>query len=178
VENKKNIPLIIGLSIPVLMIIFVSLSIYLPPLFIKPKFNFLYSSGFDYYSRYRYTVENGKVIAKEIKYPEDKYASHISRCPEPQIYIYDIQKNEGKAISLEEGQKLNLSPNAKSPDGFEVVTRGYGDFSYFPFIFSRSEGPRAYIKGNNLSKNLNATVKADCSYYPYDNVKFIGWVIN
>ena len=39
---KKNITLILGISIPILMILFVAGSIYLPGLFIKPHFNFLY----------------------------------------------------------------------------------------------------------------------------------------
>ena len=38
---KKHIPLIIGISIPILMILFVAGSIYLPGLFIKPGYNFL-----------------------------------------------------------------------------------------------------------------------------------------
>lgn len=44
---KKNITLVIGISIPILMILFVAGSIYFPRLFIKPHFNFLYVSGDD-----------------------------------------------------------------------------------------------------------------------------------
>jgi hypothetical protein len=46
---KKNLPLTIGLSIPVLMIVFIAASIYLPRLSAtQPQFSFLYTSGNNY----------------------------------------------------------------------------------------------------------------------------------
>ena len=68
-QIKKNIPLVVGLAIPVLMILFVAGSIYIPRLFApEPKFNFVYSSGEDYYygslNNY-YSVKNGKIVEKK-----------------------------------------------------------------------------------------------------------------
>ena len=66
---KKNIPLIFAISIPVLMVIGIALSIYLPTLFVKPEYDFLYSIGGDYSYRNEYAVENGKLVKKPVTLP-------------------------------------------------------------------------------------------------------------
>ena len=60
-EKKNNVPLIVALSIPVLMIALIAVSIYLPAMFVKPTTNFIYSMG-DYCSQNKYSVKIGKVI--------------------------------------------------------------------------------------------------------------------
>ena len=87
-DAKKNIPLILGLSIPILMILFVAGSIYLPGLFVQPKFNFLYAMGDDYYYGRHYSVQNGRLIKNEVEYPE-----YVGNRTESSLYIYDVVKN-------------------------------------------------------------------------------------
>ncbi len=113
--DVKKIPLILGLSIPILMILFVAGSIYLPGLFVQPKFNFSYTTGDDYYYIVRhYLVQNGRLIKNEVEYPEYYKGNRT----EPGLYIHDVAKNESKEISFSEAQKLTLNSNSKSPDGF------------------------------------------------------------
>lgn len=168
---KKNITLVVGVSIPILMILFVAGSIYLPGLFVQPKFNFLYVSGNDYYyyNQYQYSVQNGKLVRSERQRPEGQ-----TYPPEREVklYIHDVAKNESREISFEEAQNLNLDSNTKSPDKFEVVYGSRGD-GFFPFFFwSERDYNTQYLKGHNVSKKLNLQLSG--SYY--NNFRFIGWI--
>ena len=167
-EVKKNIPLIIGLSIPILMILFVAGSIYLPGLFVHPKFNFLYSAGGDYYSNHRYSVRNGELIENEVEYPK-----YYTQRDEPKLFIHDVIKNESTRISFEEAQHLSLNSNTNSPDGFEIYC-GRGSSGFFLIFFdSYQDCSSRFIKGHNTSKKLNVQLQGG-SYY---NFQFLGWMI-
>ncbi len=167
--DKKNVPLIVGIAIPILMVIFIAASIYLPGLFAPPpKYNFLYITGGDYRSRDLYSVQNSKLIKNEIKYPD----KDISR-GNPKLFAYDVTKNESKEIFFEDAQKLTLNSNIISPDGFEVVKGNY-HYDFTSFFFGGDRDYRTwYIKGHNTSKKLS--IQIDGYYY---NSYFIGWVIN
>lgn len=169
---KKNITLIIGVSIPILMILFVAGSIYLPGLFIKPQFSFLYASGDNYYyGQQQYSVQDGMIVKNEIKPPEDN--TYNPPREETKLYIYDVVKNESRKVSFEEVQTLNLDSNQKSPDGFEVVYGSHGD-GFFPFFFwSETDYTTRYLKGNNVSKKINLQLNG--SHY-YNNFRFLGWI--
>lgn len=169
---KKNITLVIGITIPILMILFVAGSIYLPGLFIKPHFNFLYVSGDDYYyyNQQQYSVQNGKLVKNEIKQLENQ--NYNPPRNEPKLYIYDVTKNEAKEISFVDGQNLNLDSRAKSPDDFEVVYGSRGD-GFFPFFWGGgTDYNTRYLKGHNISKKLNLQLNGS-SYY---NFRFLGWI--
>ena len=115
---KKNITLVLGISIPILMILFVAGSIYLPGLFIKPHFNFLYASGYDsyyYYNNgYQYSVQNDKLIKNEIKQPENQ--NYTPPRVEQKLYLYDVAKNESKEISFAQAA-LGGEVNIETVDG-------------------------------------------------------------
>ena len=171
---KKNISLVLGVSIPILMILFVAGSIYLPGLFIQPRFNFLYISGSDgyYYNNgQQYSVQNDRLVKNETKQLENQ--NYNQPRGEAKLFIYDVVKNESEQISFEDGQKLNLDSSIKSPDGFEVVYGSRGD-DFFPFFFSsRTDYNTRYLKGHNVSKKLN--VQLSESYYDF---WFLGWIKN
>ncbi|MEK7161699.1 MAG: hypothetical protein AAB729_03350, partial [Patescibacteria group bacterium] len=61
--NKKNIPLIIALCIPVLMVLVLAAVIYLPGLGKKPAHNFIYMTGDNYYNygQSKYLVSDGYI---------------------------------------------------------------------------------------------------------------------
>lgn len=168
---KKNLTLFIGILVPVLMIIFVAASIYLPGIFVQPKYNFLYISGNDsyFYSQFQYIVENEQLIKSQNKLPEEQiyYQKEVIK-----IYYYDVNKNESREINFEEAQKFKIDSNNISPDGFEVVngTQGGG---FFPiFYYSNGDYNNLYLKGHNVSKKLNLILNGA----RYDNFRFIGWI--
>ena len=164
-EKKKNIPLIVALSIPVLMIVLIATSIYLPALFIKPKTNFVYSVGGDYCSQIRYSVKSGKIIENEIEKLENNYACHYR---DARLFYYDVERNTSREITLDETNNLTVDDSLKSPDGFEIVP---GSYSYDIFFFSGSSYYDKYLKKGAYSRKLNTI--GSTSYYDF---KFIGWV--
>ena len=166
-DKKPNIPLILGISVPILMILFVAGSIYLPGLFIKPKYNFIYVSGDDYYYGRQYSVINGQLVKNEVK-PPDYYRPRT----EPKLFIHDVSNNESREISFEEAQKLNLDSNIISKDGFEVIYGSRGDGIFPFFFFSGRDYNSRYISGHNVSKKLN--VQFNGSYY--NGFQFIAWI--
>jgi hypothetical protein len=169
-EIRKNFSLIVGVSIPILMILFVAGSIYLPGLFVKPKFNFLYATGDDYFNSGQYIVQGGKLVKKEI---EESGKSYVFP-GEIKLFIHDVSQNESREVSFEEAQDLDLDPNVKSPDGFEVVYGSRGE-GFFPFLFgTRADYSTRYLKGHNVSKKLN--VQLSGGYY--NNFRFLGWIKN
>lgn len=173
---KKNITLVIGIAIPILMILFVAGSIYLPGLFIKPHFNFLYASGDEshcYNSVLQYSVQNNRLVRDTSNLQMQQNES--ANCPniEPKLYLYDVTINKSNDISFAEAQNLQLDSNVKSPDDFEVVYGSSGD-SFFPFFYGGGTDYNSrYIKGHNVSKKLNLQLNG--GYY-YNNFRFIGWI--
>lgn len=162
-KNKKNVPLIVALSIPVLMIILTVVSIYVPTLFIKPKIDFIYSTGGNYCYKHKYTVEKGKIVENEIKINEK---DHCQEPPESKLYYYDVEKQISQELVYEEAQRYILNTSHKSVDGFEVVSGGNSDM----FFYDGSAYYKKYLKKGAYSKRLNMKVE---NYYDY---KFLGWV--
>src|SRR5581483_12138441 len=114
--KKKNAPLIIGFSIPILMILFVAASIYLPGIFQQPRYNFLYSTDGDYYDNQTYSVSNGRLVIN----PQPSSYPNSRPYPSPQLYVYNVSPNESRPISLQEAENLNINPNVESPDGYKL----------------------------------------------------------
>ena len=173
---KKNITLVIGVSIPILMILFVAGSIYLPGLFVQPKVNFLYTTGEDYYSyQYHYVVDSDKLLKYDDVSPQN--TNYNQPRSETKLFVYDVVKNENKSISFDDAQTLHLDANPQSPDGFEVVYGSRGD-NFFPFFFfSGTDYNSRYLKGHNVSRKIN--IQAGGPYYnAYYNFRFLGWIKN
>jgi hypothetical protein len=166
---KKHLPLIIAIAIPLFMILFVAGSIYLPGLFVKPKYNFVYLSGTNYGEPY-FVSANGQLQKDNTTstyYPNGYPLDHA------QIYFYDVANNQAKPISFDDAQKLSLDHSTESPDGFEI-TSGGGDGGMFPFFYESGDYSAEYLKGHNFSKKLNLQIQG--SYY--NDFTFLGWIAN
>lgn len=156
------------MAIPVLMILFVAGSIYLPGLFVKaPEYNFMYSvSDYSYNGVDQYIVEKGQVAKPVIAEPAGS-----KPIGQEKLFIYDIGKNQSSEISFDAAQKIVLNTASLSPDGFEVSYGNYGN-GFFPFFFSSgTDYNTIYIKGHNISKKLN--IQMGGTYY---NFRFLGWI--
>lgn len=168
--NKQNLPLILAFGAPVLMIIIVAAVIYLPNLYNKPQYDFIYSQGSYYLG---YTVINGK-IAKVPPLPDQPKPPVTPLNQDyPQLYYYDVQNNKSTAISLEQADNYNIDPSSISPDGYTV---GYGNRAdgFFPlFISSSVDYQSRYLQGHSTNRKLNLQNQPD--YYA-NNFQFMGWV--
>lgn len=175
-DLRKNSPLIIGISIPVLMILFVAGSIYLPGLFADPPmYDFLYTTGNDhYYCEWEYRPQSGRLVrvARPERPPVPVKDPSEPPC-DPLFYLYDVDADESMEIPFAEAEKLTLDQNSLSKDGYEVVRgNGGGDFLFFD---GGSNYNNVYIRGHNWSKKINVNLSSQ-PYYYY-NFRFLGWII-
>lgn len=164
--KKKNIPFIVALSIPVFMIVLTAASIYIPQMFVKPKFDFIYTTGQYYCHNSWYRVENQKVARHTPKVEKPNH--HCANYDEPRLFHYDVENDTVRELTLEEAQKFRLDTRRKSLDGFEIV---HGSRSFDVLFFSGSSYYDKFLKKGTFSRKL----KIDRSNYYY-NFKFLGWI--
>jgi hypothetical protein len=173
---KKNLPLIAGITIPILLILFVAGSIYLPGLFVKPKYNFLYMTGPSYGQPY--LVANGKLeqntATSSVIGPTAFPPNYAPTQNLPRLFVYDVRKNQSESISFADAQKLSLDTNPQSSDGFSIVSGGNDGGS---FLFGGAPSDSYYTKyltGHNISRKLNLPNQENY----YANFTFLGWINN
>jgi hypothetical protein len=165
---KQNISLIIGISIPILMIVLVTASIYLPGIFVQPQTNFLYySKSWKIANSIDYQVKNGKIV-ETISYSDNSKDTNAAF--KPTIFLHDVVENKSKEISYQDAHKLNLDTSNESPDGFEVVYGSSNDG--FLFFGPGRDYSTRYLQNNNFSKKLN--LKLDNN--SHSAFTFIGWI--
>jgi hypothetical protein len=183
---KKHLPLIIGLAVPFLMILFVAVSIYVPSWFANPQYSFIYSVK-DNYDGYgdTYSVKNGVVVKETVPYPTSTtpyYGYPNNKYPETKVYLYkyDRETNTTKEISYEDAQKLKLITNRESPDGY-VLEQGTSDSGIFEIFggYDANNPPDWFLRKGAMNKRvtLQFPTAIDTRYYYYNNnFKFLGWI--
>ncbi|MCF6225896.1 MAG: hypothetical protein L3J22_06275 [Xanthomonadales bacterium] len=169
--KKQNIALIIGLSIPVAMVLFVAIAINAPNWFSSvepPQYSFLYTSGKSnpYAS---YLVKDGRLQRLDIKQSESvtKPAEYQQR-----FFIHDVSANISSEISENEALELHLDGAVRSPDGFRLKSGNRG--GWFLFGYGRDYRTRYLVK-ENYSQKLELESQ-DGSYRAYWNIQLLGWV--
>lgn len=183
-DKKPNVPLIVGIGVPVLMMLFVAAAIYLPGLFKKPQFDFVYSSGQTSWSSPILEVKDQKLTYKcadsQNYYSSNDTASTeiAAKCAEeflPKLYRHSIKENKSIEISYADAQKLILDSSADSPDGYKVEQGDYSSGDMFSGMFGGSESSDYsswFLKGHNTKTKLNLIIDTNS---PYD-LKFVGWI--
>lgn len=154
---KEKLPLVVGVVLPLILILYVGLVSYVPSLFAQPKYNFLYASA-DYNSDV--IVNSGRVEVINRGFNDYNYK-------DPQIYLYNVAEEKSTPISLTEAQVYQLDPSDKSPDGF-TVQYSNNSAEVFPFYFGGSNYGY-YLKG----KGLNKKIETGDRY----NFRFLGWIM-
>ncbi|HEY5600980.1 MAG TPA: hypothetical protein VIK81_02715 [Patescibacteria group bacterium] len=162
---KEKLPLIVGIVLPLLLILYVAVTAYLPSLFVKPKYNFVYAS--DSYYDFDISVIDGRVNIQP-RYTD--YANRTYAPKQPTLFLYDVTSDKSKQLSLPQAQGHILDSSNKSPDGFTVGRQDSDSYSYFPFFFGGSYNRGTYLMGKGLNRKIT-----DQNYY---NFKFIGWIVN
>ncbi len=189
---KKNFAILLAFLLPIILIVAVALSVYLPSLFISTSYNFIYTSctdGTNYYYyncngylEKRYAVVNGKLVVNNIDPNQDSDNDTIPDIKEnytARIFLHDTKSNVSREISLEEAQALTLNGLLTSPDGVTVSSDydyyNRGDFFIFPFSGGSSSYGYYLTKGKSKSR-LNLINNND-RYYNNNNFDFLGWVL-
>jgi hypothetical protein len=174
--NKKNLPLLLAFAIPVVMIVAIAISIYVPGIGKQPQHDFLYASGDTYNGNYSYMVINGFLQQVSRAVPLNAPGlppGKVSEIPQTvNFYIYNVKTNSATQTPFDAAQKLHLNPSTQSSDGY-IVERGNGSGG-FPFG-GPSDYNSWYIKGHNRARTLNIQANNSTPYYS-DNIQFLGWI--
>lgn len=162
---NKRTTLILAISLPFAMVIILGIITYLPGLFIKPQYDFLYSmSNHFIYGIDVYSIQNEKLSLMIQDSNDGTYGSQDMK-----FYIYHTADNSSSEISYEKAQELRLDSKI-SADGYEVIN-GKTREGIFPFSYSIKDYDSYYIRNSNASRKLNINTSSD-----YNNFNFIGWI--
>mgnify|MGYP001620081736 CR=1 FL=1 len=162
------------------MVLFIAGSIYLPGVFVKPKYDFLYfNPSNEYYSSYGwqpFIVQSGHLARNPQPKPLPQNYGNTTVPPQPEpewkLYRHSVTNNESREVAFDEAAQLTLDTNQMSPDKFVVVNSyGGGDF-LFPFFYGGGGEQAVYLKGHNIAKQMNIQ-KASSYYYDF---RFLGWI--
>jgi hypothetical protein len=173
----RNLPLIVGILIPILFITIISVVIFAPSLSIKPQHNFVYISDYEYYSYPEgylnsYKVENNRIILDpNPSYPErDKL---VQKKVAPPLYLYDVKTDSSHLIDTQDIQNYLVDPGPSSPDGYNVAFEYMSD-GIFGLFGSSGESSGFFISKDGGKKKLNGISGYRCC--STGNFKLIGWV--
>jgi hypothetical protein len=176
--KNKNLPIIIGVALPLVFIVVISIIIFTPTLFVKPGFNFLYTTMDNYYGynqgyKNTYKVVNNHIELEPIPLIEEYNKNIPYKAEAPTIYLYDVTNNSSHEISLEEAKKFFLDPGPSSPDGYSIKYQ-YGHDGIFELFGSNNNRNGYFIAKDSGAKKLEG-LKSD-RYWGSEDLKFIGWI--
>ena len=172
-DKKRNLSLIIGLSIPVAMVIFVAIAINGPRWFNtvdSATYDFLYTTG-PHIPHAFHTVKDGRLIRNEQTVPD---GVTVAEQPATRFFLHDVARNSSKEIPEEEAMALQLDGMLRSPDGFTVETGRRG--GWYIFGFGRNYRNHYLVK-ERFSDKLDLETDTGAYNY-YWNFRFLGWVVN
>ena len=138
--NKKNIPLYLALAIPVIMVIALAISIYLPSLWHKPKQNFVYETGdvssYGYNEAWSYQVQNGRLTVVNNPEPQNSYYANTLKQPNIDLYEYNVTTGQVSSLTADQAESLQLDPSTTLPMviPFNKAAAAAGDCSVYPAI--------------------------------------------
>lgn len=186
---RQNLPVIIAISLPILLVVFIALLTMLPNLGPKPQYDFLFikqptrshyeASSCVVYSHY-YDIENGTLIKKpytvsvfdkkEVAEPCYGY-SQIRQEEVPELYIYRTLHGTVYPITFEQARLLKVRGETISPDGYTVTKRmiNRGILELFG-----GGGDGIFISKKNQHIKINVGDPEVSSYYG-DEFNFIAW---
>lgn len=165
-STKKEFLLFI--SIPAGIILLVMMVLFVPTLFAKPGYDFIYTSCSTY------DCSGGIVVgadgfAKESSVSQ-LYNNDGQRVPE--IYYHDIRDNSSREIEFSEASSYKLNASNVSPDGYKL-TKGSNSGGGFLLWGYSSDDAWHLKKGSLQKKSLNLETPG---YYYSSSVKLVGWV--
>lgn len=172
--KTKNLPLLIGIALPLIFIIIVAFVIFTPSFFIKPEHNFIYTTENSYYSYNQqydnsFRVEDNRIVLEKRIVPQNV----ISKGEMPLLYIYDVKANSIRQISFEDAKDLVVDIGPSSPDGY-TVSYEYGHSGIFE-LFGSDNNNRGYFMSKGSGKKRLPGLTDD-RYYGSNAFTLIGWV--
>ena len=174
---KKNFVVLLAFLLPLVLIVVIALSVYLPSLKVSTDYDFVYVACFNgvgYYPHLcdkNYLKKRYAVVADKLVVDSDSNEEGDDR-----LFRHDTEKNESREITLVEAQRMTFNNLLTSPDGV-TISSGYNrrDGVFFPFDGGFSSYDYYLTKGKSRKKIK--LIGDDDQYYYQNNFQFIGWVL-
>ncbi len=162
--DKKNIPVIVAFSIPLLMVLLVIAAVSLPRAFApRPQYNFIYSIG-------DYNFTNVSVLGGRLIVQQTGISGHGLHAKPLRLFFYNVKNNSAREISVKEASGFVLDANLKSPDGYEIENNS-PSYDLVSGIFGPHDYPAWYIAGHGTSRKVDLPGYGDLWSF-----RFTGWV--
>jgi hypothetical protein len=173
-DTKSTLAIWIGLAIPVAMIFFVAIAIYVPRMFSNvppPQYGFVYTLE-DYPVDYYYRVEGGRLLREDVPRVEGepRPISNKVVASDQTLYYYNVTTKSSQAITLEEAQQFTLDPAGVAPDGYEISSANGGSFLFFDARSRRVH----YLMKDGYYEEVDLRL-AESDFWRF---AFVGWVID
>lgn len=180
---KRNLPIIIGIALPIVLVLALIIATSLEGRSIKPAYDFLYTNPGDRYNvvyENNYAVKEGEITT----IPNPDLQDQLNRGYNPTnkeditpIYRYDVSTDTVKELTKEEVVGLKVDKGPSSSDGYSVVLEYRRHYDLFSEIFGggRRDEYNAYIVKGDKEKGILLTDNSDRNNY-YNNRQFIGWI--
>lgn len=190
---KENLVLIMGLTLPVILVVLFFAAAVLPKwLAPPPQYAALFTA-----SRYEYgtppPVQIGFFVAdgilkarvgknndKNQSYQSRKLMLYDGKSDSVREIAYDLAKlnalSDGSETILDETRNLRIDSSFRAPDGYEFEGAGYGHGGLVQELFGggyRNRGPR--IKKGAAAYKIS--LPSHYAGYYYGDAQFIGWVV-
>lgn len=172
---KNNLPLIVGIALPLAFIAVISAIVYLPSNFVNPKHNFIYTENA--YGAYKNDVV---VVGDKIAIRPSDYVKSMNGIDDldylennPKIYLYDFSNESSHEITLEEAQQYLVERGPSSPDGY-TIEMSYGHNGIFELFGSYDNNSGHFISSKDGSKKKLNGIATNVGYYGDLNV--VAWI--
>ena len=182
---KRNLPIIVAILLPIIVVGGVLLTLYLPSRDINPEYNILYvvnNSANGYYSNEcGYLISEGELMREDVpqassnNIPREITTRIKPDVDQPKLYVFDVKTEETKELSYNEALELDIiKAGSISPEGYSVsYTRDYNNSGIFELFggYSREYGWRFTDGKVSIFKK---SVMPDPRYYY--NAEVLGWI--
>jgi hypothetical protein len=191
---KENFVLVVGLTLPVLLIVGFLVASNVPQVLSDPpQFDFVFSTiGYPAYSdnipvSVRLVVRDGVLKAQYVRIPPGPGGYHMWR----KLYVYDAKTRKVRELTfgfppdmdsitgmreetVEATSALILDTTLQSPDGYELSFGGYSNGGLFNEMFWGG-GNRREPRLRKGAASVRLATGDGSTYFSYDNVEFVGW---
>lgn len=185
--------MIVGVTLPILLVIIVGITWQLPKMFVKPPtYDLLYITSQYPSSDINFEIQNEKLVAwvtpqtkpRHIPLPKlfrfDAKTQTSTEIPYnlPQIVPQDLKPNQvarREFIDIPELKEIVLDTSEKAPDGYTINFSNASPNNITGFFFSSN-----YYKSDlTITKDFNVVkVTGNKENSPnYNVIRFLGWII-
>ena len=188
---KENLVLVIGLTLPLLLIVLFFVATVIPKAMgTPPQYEMLFTTvRYDYQNTRDYfldfavknqqlTVKVQKNENKDRNYNVKKLMAYDGKTETVREIAIDVAKTAGASngaeVILEETKNMTIDTSSVSPDGYALDGPNYGGGGLMGGVF----GGGYRNSGFRLKKgSVGYKIPNEQQNYYYNQVQFIGWVI-